>query len=216
MNPSTMALSLAVLASGAACGHSPTSGPSTVAVATPTAPAAAAPGTASRSGVRIDVPGLPADYVEALLYGGAPNGNPHLLEAWEGGAFKHCVTGGLDPAIVAEAASIISAETGIPQRAEGPCNVTWEVRAYEVPVGGGAYCAVQHPAGAGGGPIVGATIVLRAGFSPGYFDLAIAVHELGHAIGLGHSPRREDVMSTVVRGSDFSASERAVITAVYR
>jgi hypothetical protein len=40
---------------------------------------------------------------------------------------------------------------------------------------------------------------------------------MGHAIGLGHSPRSQDVMTN--RGAtstSFSPDERAVIAAVYR
>jgi predicted Zn-dependent protease len=45
--------------------------------------------------------------------------------------------------------------------------------------------------------------------------VALALHELGHALGLGHSPVQEDVLYPVTRANDLSDRDRRTARLLY-
>jgi hypothetical protein len=182
------------LAALAGCGGSP-SGPSPVAAPSPAAVSAAAAATPRPVPAWIE-PAL----VGTLLQVDA-DGFP---KRWEGGPFHHCFKVAAPEAEWAEAAAARMTElSGIGRTEEGPCNVEWI--SDETP--GHTYTNSHGTARA----IVFASVYIRAGKSA-----AIVLHEAGHVLGLGHSPRTDDLMnSNVDKQRDFSPEELAVLAWIY-
>jgi hypothetical protein len=118
-----------------------------------------------------------------------------------GAALHHCAPAEL-AGVVAEAAAMMTRVSGLHQTQAGPCNVQWELD----PAGGHAFTTLSLGER---GEIVAARIVLHAG----YLDLA--GHEGGHALGLRHSPRTEDLMNATPRVDEFSRDELAVLAWMY-
>jgi hypothetical protein len=166
----------------------------------------------AREGTIFLWPAADPEYVRQLVYGGDVQ---HPLERWEAGrAFHHCAGPGVDRAFVGNVADAVTTATGIPQTAAGACNVEWAVDrgAFGDEPGQDAFASRTYAADAR--TILAARLVFKD-LSSLYFA---GGHEMGHALGLGHSPRREDLM--VARGgrggAQFSAAELEQLAMVYR
>lgn len=177
------------------CGGSPTAGPS---------PLPATPPTSAPAAIVFPA-GIDTALVQAIAYGGSPG---HPVHRWPPGTrFHHCIAADLDQGAVGDAAALMSRLTGLAQTQDGPCNVTWVLEhsghpVTELAVGGVA---------AGGTEILSARITLLAGY-----EIYDAGHETGHAMGLAHSPRPQDLMYPTLRGGfDFSADELAILAVMY-
>lgn len=92
--------------------------------------------------------------------------------------------------------------SGIPRTEAGPCNVEWVFD----PTPGHTFSDLHGSARA----IVYAKIEIHGGRSQ-----ADLLHEAGHALGFGHSPRLEDLMNAGPRVSDFSPDEVAILAWMY-
>lgn len=205
-----VAVSVAAVLLGA-CGGATVAGPSPVAdVPSPSAviaPAASGlPATFDPAAVA--ALGLDPDYVRDLVYTaeGAQGRFVHALETWDGRAMHVCAGPGVDSAKVAAIAAQVAAAPIAIAVTPGPCNVTFELDP-----------SVRHTQAERtfqGRSIVAARIPLA---KPDDLDSA-GLHELGHVLGLGHSPRRDDVMSSTDYGDrprDFTSRELAVLALIY-
>ncbi|MDX6257485.1 MAG: hypothetical protein QOJ11_3819 [Frankiales bacterium] len=83
--------------------------------------------------------------------------------------------------------------------------------------------AVVSKSRTGGGSLVSAEVVLNTdrqlavGFGPGPSEGEVLMHELGHAVGLGHVASRDDAMYPSVRGiAAYGAGDLAGLAAVGR
>ena len=124
------------------------------------------------------------------------------IARWPAGAsLRHCAPAEL-AGVVAEAAAMMTRVSGLQQTQAGPCNVQWDLD--QAP----GHAVTTLSLGERG-EIVAARIVLH----PGNLDLA--GHEAGHALGLQHSPRAEDLMNATPRVDEFSRDELAVLAAMY-
>lgn len=158
-------------------------------MAPPAAVATVAPSAAAAA------PALPEDVDPAYLRTLVPFDGDYPRR-WEDGGFSHC--GAVDEALADELSRI----SGRPRR-EGPCNVEW-VRLS----GAGHPTTVLHGTAR---VIVYAHVTL---YDDG--DVRIARHELGHVLGLNHSPRREDLMAPTPEAEGFSPDELRVLRWLYR
>lgn len=141
-------------------------------------------------------PALPTDVDPGYLRALVPFDVDGYPRQWEGEGFSHC--GAVDEALADELSRI----SGRPRR-EGPCNVEW-VRLS----GAGHPTTVLHGTAR---VIVYAHVTL---YDDG--DVRIARHELGHVLGLNHSPRREDLMAPTPEAQGFSPDELRVLRWLYR
>lgn len=183
------------LAAAVACGGQPTAGPSPVAVAPP-------PTTAPAPTPR-PVPAWIDPALVGTLLKLDPEGWP---QRWDGGPFHHCF-GGVTADELATAQAVaqrMTDLTGIPRTEAGPCNVTWESE--KIPGHTTAY-----PGGTARS-IFSARIVLRTVYPE---SEALMLHEAGHVLGLGHSPKPSHLMNATPRALDFTPEELAVLAWMY-
>ena len=64
-----------------------------------------------------------------------------------------------------------------------------------------------------GGPTIEVSIVMR---ESRWLETRVMLHELGHALGLGHSPRANDLMASGGSAGAFTTDERGLLTMMYR
>ncbi len=123
---------------------------------------------------------------------------------WEGGPFRHCFNVDGPQLEMAQAtAARMTALSGIPRAEAGACNVEW-VMDHEV----GHTYANLHASEVG---IIFATVHLHNNDR-----LANVLHEGGHVLGLGHSPRRFDLMNAnTPPDGDYTPDEIAVLAWMY-
>jgi hypothetical protein len=174
----------------------------------PQAPRAAAlPPTFDAATVATALPGVDVEYVRLLVYTTVTNtadpGLPRPLQLWPAGVpMRHCAGAGVPPEVLEAAAGLVAGVTGIPRAETGPCTVDWLIdgtisgTGFAETLSPGHVRLVFHNEGA-----------LRYG----------ALHELGHVLGLGHSPRPSDLMYYLGRGDELTMSgdEAAVLRVMY-
>lgn len=132
---------------------------------------------------------------------------------WEGGPFRYCFDASVtrQRAMLEAVADRMTAISGIPRTAAGACNVTWKVAADPY---------IEVPVGSAQSRLFGTeTSILKAEITFRFEDFVRgpdALHEGGHVLGLGHSPRPCDLMHNgTCKGDDFTADELAVLAWIY-
>ncbi len=189
------ALTVTALATVTACGGAPLAGPS---------PLSEAPPAGTLVAGHPFPAGLDPAYVRRLVYVVLNDDGTeyeHPLERWQGGAYVFC---GGDPAQMAYVLERVRAATGLPgSLGEQGCNVRW------VPQSGQGHTATRRVFS--GSAILSAELLLYPTATT-----ADVLHELGHVLGLGHSPRKGDLMYATPTADSFSADELAVLAWMYR
>lgn len=151
--------------------------------------------------------GLDPDYVRRLVYvivNDDGSETVHALERWAG-PLVFCVEGGVDRDLVARVADEVHRVTGLPaSMGDVGCNVRWTGSP-----GRGHQATGREVVS---GTILSAHVYCYLGSPLGMRE---ALHEAGHVIGLGHSPRPYDLMNAGPRVDDFSADELAVLAWMY-
>lgn len=149
----------------------------------------------------------------------SPSPTPYVytVERWQVGLpMHHCFSPDVDRQVAQWAADEMRSASGVPQTLDGSCNVTWTLgtaaefaATYEDASGVQAFADRKFE----GKAIVSARLVFRNGAAM----FSMAVHEGGHALGLGHSTNRNDVMLSpgAPLVQTFSANERAVLAGIY-
>jgi hypothetical protein len=182
--------------------------PGQPAQALPQAPRAAAlPPTFDAAAVAAALPGVDVEYVRLLVYTTVTNteapGAPRPLQRWPADMpMHHCLAAGVPQDAIDAAAAIVGELTGIRRAESGPCSIEWLIdpsmygSGYAETLSPGHVRLVFHNEGS-----------LRYG----------ALHELGHVVGLGHSPRRGDLMYYLGGPGELamSSDERAVLALMY-
>lgn len=186
---------LAVAAVEAACGAPPAAGPSPVALA------AGQPGPAASPR---PVPAWIDPVLRGTLVTFDADGWP---QRWDGGPFHHCFAAsvvGEELATARAVAQRMTDLTGIPRTEDGPCNVAWESEKV-------AGHSTAYPGGTARS-IFSAKIILRS-VEPE--SESVILHEAGHVLGFGHSPKPDHLMNATPRVRDFSPEELAVLAWMY-
>lgn len=174
----------------------------------PQAPRTAAlPPTFDAAAVAAALPGVDPEYVRLLVYTTVTNteapGAPRPLQRWPAGVpMRHCLGDGVPQDAVDSAAGVVGDLTGIQRSEAGPCSIDWVI---DPSMYGSGFAETVAP---GHARLVFHTVeALRYA----------ALHELAHVVGLGHSPRRGDLMYYVGGPGELamSSDEQLVLRRMY-